>query len=164
MNSAIGRIEAGFPRVSAGRCGGHPADAEGADLRREFWGFSRAVKADVDELVRLDLQLHRSLKHPTSEIKLKAYGITRDEASSGAFESAIASGKKNGDHVAFFAVDGTRTELDFLKTDLSLGAGGRREGNRGGGYDRRLRTGSGGVSGKLVAGMDWRSADALAWA
>src|SRR5262249_16778323 len=48
----VSRIEAGFPRVS-------PEDAEAiqlmqkAGLKAELWGFSRAVKADVEELVRL---------------------------------------------------------------------------------------------------------------
>src|SRR3989475_6120385 len=50
----VNRIEAGFPRVSAD-------DAEAiqlmlsAGLRAEFWGFSRAVRADLEELVRLGL-------------------------------------------------------------------------------------------------------------
>src|SRR5882762_7970253 len=50
----VSRIEAGFPRVSAD-------DAEAiqlmlnAGLRAELWGFSRAVQADVEELVRLGL-------------------------------------------------------------------------------------------------------------
>src|SRR5207249_5314490 len=51
----VDRIEAGFPRVSAD-------DAEAirlilaADLRAEIWGFSRAVKADVDALVELGVE------------------------------------------------------------------------------------------------------------
>src|SRR5262244_2140577 len=46
----VSRIEAGFPRVS-------PDDAEAirliqnAGLKTEVWGFARAVKADVDELL-----------------------------------------------------------------------------------------------------------------
>src|SRR2546425_1700230 len=46
----VNRIEAGFPRVSAD-------DAEAiqlmlsAGLRAEFWGFSRAVRADLQEVV-----------------------------------------------------------------------------------------------------------------
>src|SRR5438477_8580468 len=73
----ISRIEAGFPRVSA-------EDAEAiqlmskAGLRSELWGFSRAVRADVEELVRLGLRAS-VIEAPTSDIKLKAYGITRDE-------------------------------------------------------------------------------------
>src|SRR5262249_38540518 len=48
----ICRIEAGFPKVSVD-------DAEAitlmlnANLKAELWGFSRAVQADVEELVRL---------------------------------------------------------------------------------------------------------------
>ena len=73
----IGRIEAGFPRVS-------PEDAEAiqmmqkAGIKAELWGFSRAVKADVDELVRLGIKAS-VIESPTSDIKLKAYGITPDE-------------------------------------------------------------------------------------
>ena len=108
----VSRIEAGFPRVS-------PEDAEAiqlmqkADLKAELWGFSRAVKADVDELVRLGL--HASvIESPTSEIKLKAYGISHDELLKRVTE-AISAAKKAGITVAFFAVDSTRTQLDFLR-------------------------------------------------
>ena len=73
----VSRIEAGFPRVS-------PEDAEAiqlmqkAGIKAELWGFSRAVKADVEELVRLGLKAS-VIEAPTSEIKLKAYGISPDE-------------------------------------------------------------------------------------
>ena len=109
----ISRIEAGFPRVS-------PEDAEAirlmlkAGLRAELWGFSRAVKADVEELVRLGLSAS-VIEAPTSDIKLKAYGISREEVLRRLVE-AISFAKKNGIKIAFFSVDGTRTELDFLKT------------------------------------------------
>src|SRR6202022_2521742 len=71
----ISRIEAGFPRVS-------PEDAEAirllqkAGLKAELWGFSRAVRADVEELVRPGRHA-AVIESPTSEIKLKAYGISR---------------------------------------------------------------------------------------
>src|SRR5579871_4873299 len=51
----VARIEAGFPRVS-------PDDAEAirlilaARLKAEIWGFSRAAKGDVEELVKLGLR------------------------------------------------------------------------------------------------------------
>jgi isopropylmalate/homocitrate/citramalate synthase len=108
----ISRIEAGFPRVS-------PEDAEAiqmmsqAGLRAELWGFSRAVQADVEELIRLGLQAS-IIEAPTSDIKLKAYGISRDEVLR-RVNSAVSFAKANGITVAFFAVDGTRTELEFLK-------------------------------------------------
>jgi isopropylmalate/homocitrate/citramalate synthase len=109
----IGRIEAGFPRVS-------PEDAEAiqlmqkAGIKAELWGFSRAVKADVDELVRLNLR-YSVIEAPTSEIKLKAYGITRDEVLR-RIRDAVSAARDAGITVAFFAVDGTRTDLEFLKS------------------------------------------------
>ena len=108
----VGRIEAGFPRVS-------PDDAEaielvlGANLKAEIWGFSRAVKADVDELVRLGVQA-TIIEAPTSDIKLRAYGVSREELLKRVAE-AVSYAKGQGIRVAFFGVDGTRTELEFLK-------------------------------------------------
>jgi isopropylmalate/homocitrate/citramalate synthase len=108
----VSRIEAGFPRVSV-------EDAEAiqlmqkAKLKAELWGFSRAVKADVEELVRLGLRAS-VIEAPTSDIKLKAYGLTRDDVLRRVIDS-MSMAKQNGITVAFFAVDGTRTELDFLK-------------------------------------------------
>ena len=108
----VSRIEAGFPRVSAD-------DAEAiqlmtkANLKAELWGFSRAVRADAEELVRLGL--HASvIEAPTSDIKLSAYGLSRDEVLRRVTD-AVSFATKNGIKVAFFAVDGTRTALDFLR-------------------------------------------------
>ncbi len=109
----VGRIEAGFPRVS-------PEDAEAIELmqkagiKAELWGFSRAVKADVEELVRLGLK-YSVIEAPVSDIKLKAYGISHDEVLR-RIGDAVGAASRQGITVAFFAVDGTRTELDFLKT------------------------------------------------
>ena len=109
----ISRIEAGFPRVS-------PEDAEAiqliskANLRAELWGFSRAVRADIEELIRLGLQAS-IIEAPTSDIKLKAYGITRSEVLK-RIGDAISFAREHSITVAFFAVDGTRTELEFLRT------------------------------------------------
>src|SRR6266403_2563007 len=109
----VGRIEAGFPRVS-------PEDAEAiqlmqkAGIKAELWGFSRAVKADVEELVRLKLR-YSVIEAPTSAIKLKADGITREEVLR-RIRDAVSAAREAGITVAFFAVDGTRTELEFLKT------------------------------------------------
>ena len=108
----VGRIEAGFPRVSLD-------DGEAirlildAKLKTEVWGFSRAVKADVDELVRLGVRAS-IIEAPTSDIKLHAYGISRDEVVRRVVE-AVRHAKQNGITVAFFAVDATRTDLEFLK-------------------------------------------------
>jgi isopropylmalate/homocitrate/citramalate synthase len=119
----VGRIEAGFPRVSA-----DDAEAFGmiakAGLRAEIWGFGRAVKADIDELLRLGARA-TVIETPTSAIKLRAYGLSVEEAKRRAAE-AIAYARKNGVKVAFFTVDGTRTELevlrDFYRSALDAGA------------------------------------------
>ncbi len=109
----ISRIEAGFPRVSA-----EDAEAIGlisqANLKAEIWGFARAARADLDEIVRLNLK-YTVIEIPTSEIKLKAYGIAPEEAIRRATE-AVSYAKKNGIYVAFFPVDSTRADLKFLKT------------------------------------------------
>jgi isopropylmalate/homocitrate/citramalate synthase len=119
----VSRIEAGFPRVSA-----EDAEAiqlmERAGLKAELWGFSRALKADVEELIRLGLRAS-VIEAPTSDIKLKAYGLTRADVLRRVSE-AISFAKQNGIAVAFFAVDGTRTDLDLLRkiymTVLEAGA------------------------------------------
>jgi isopropylmalate/homocitrate/citramalate synthase len=119
----VSRIEAGFPRVSA-----EDAEAiqlmQSAGLKAELWGFSRAVKADIEELVRLGLRAS-VIEAPTSDIKLKAYGISREEVLRRISE-AVSGARQNAITVAFFAVDGTRTELEFLRkvytTALEAGA------------------------------------------
>jgi isopropylmalate/homocitrate/citramalate synthase len=108
----VSRIEAGFPRVS-------PEDADAiqlmqkANLKTELWGFSRAVKGDVEELVRLGLRAS-VIEAPVSDLKLRAYGMTRDEVLRRVVD-AVAFAKQNEIKIAFFPVDGTRAELAFLK-------------------------------------------------
>jgi len=108
----VNRIEAGFPRVS-------PEDADAiqlmqkADLKAELWGFSRAVKGDIEELIRLGL--HASvIEAPTSDLKLGAYGLSREDVLQRATD-AVSFAAKNSINVAFFPVDCTRTDLEFLK-------------------------------------------------
>jgi len=119
----VSRIEAGFPRVSA-EDGEAIRLMQAAELKAELWGFSRAVRADVEELIRLGLRAS-VIEAPTSDIKLKAYGITRDEVL-GRVSESVSFAKQNGITVAFFAVDGTRTDLEFLRrvytTSLEAGA------------------------------------------
>jgi isopropylmalate/homocitrate/citramalate synthase len=119
----VGRIEAGFPRVSAEDAEAFKAIVN-AGLKAEIWGFGRALKADIDELLRLGSRA-TVIETPTSAIKLKAYGLTVDEAKRRAAE-AITYAREHGVKVAFFTVDGTRTELetlrDFYKNALDAGA------------------------------------------
>src|ERR1700676_3012239 len=118
----IDRIEAGFPRVSVD-------DAEAitlmlkANLKAELWGFSRAVQPDVEELVRLGLQAS-VIESPTTEIKLRAYGITPDDHLA-KVKCAVSFATKQNIRVAFLAVDSTRTDLAFLRRvyDAAIEAG-----------------------------------------
>lgn len=108
----VGRIEAGFPRVSSDDAEAFQKVAN-AGLKAEIWGFGRAVKADIDELLRLGAHA-TIIETPTSAIKLKAYGLSVNEAKRRAAD-AISYARKNGVKVAFFTVDGTRTELNILR-------------------------------------------------
>jgi isopropylmalate/homocitrate/citramalate synthase len=108
----VSRIEAGFPKVS-------PEDAEAiqlmqkARLKTELWGFSRALQGDLEELLRLGLRAS-VVEAPTSDLKLKAYGLTREGVLKKVVDAASFA-STNGIAIAFFAVDGTRTDLEFLK-------------------------------------------------
>lgn len=108
----VARIEAGFPRVSE-------EDAEAirlilkAGLKSEIWGFSRAIRADVEALVKLQLR-HTLIEAPVSEIKLKAWSIQPEEVLR-RIADAVRFATDSGIYVAFFAVDATRTKPEFLK-------------------------------------------------
>src|ERR1700733_295610 len=108
----ISRIEAGAPRVSA-----DDAEAFGlvckAGLRAEIWGFARAVKEDLDAVINLGAHA-TVIEIPSSEIKLRAYGITAEESIRRATD-AVKHAKTHGLKVAFFPVDGTRAELPHLE-------------------------------------------------
>jgi len=108
----IERIEAGFPRVSAddARAIGLIADA---GLDAEVWGFSRAVPADVEALIELGLR-HSVIEAPVSDLKLAAYGVDRDTMLE-RIRKAVAFAVEHGIHVAYFGVDGTRGDLEFLE-------------------------------------------------
>ena len=109
----IERFEAGFPRVS-------PDDARAirlildAGLSAEVWGFSRAVRADVEALVELGVQAS-VIESPISDRKLEALGVDR-EAMLERIVYAVSDAAKQGITVAFFGVDGTRADLGYFET------------------------------------------------
>jgi isopropylmalate/homocitrate/citramalate synthase len=110
--AGIDRIEAGFPRVSA-------EDSRAIELIRdaglaaEIWGFSRAVRGDVDALVELGLRAS-VIESPISDSKLAALGVSR-ETMLERIAASVSFAAENGIHVAFFGVDSTRAELDFVR-------------------------------------------------
>jgi len=108
----VGRIEAGFPRVSE-------ADSRAvkrildAGLSSEIWGFSRAVGADLDALIELGIE-QTLIEISTSDVKMKAYGFDRDKVGH-KVSDAIKHAVDNGMKVLFFPVDSTRSDLSFLQ-------------------------------------------------
>jgi len=110
--AGVDRIEAGFPRVS-------DDDARaislilGAGLDAEIWGFSRAVRADVEALVELGLQAS-VIESPISDGKLSALGVSR-ETMLDRIRTAVSFAAAEGIRVAFFAVDSTRADLEFTR-------------------------------------------------
>ena len=114
----IGRIEAGFPRVSEQDKQAFAAIlADG--LQAEIWGFSRAVVKDLDILIEMGVRF-TVIEIPTSDIKLQAYGLSREKVLDRA-RRAVAHAQEHGMTVCFFPVDGTRTDPDFLRQAYETG-------------------------------------------
>ena len=72
----VDRIEAGFARVSDDDRRAIELIAQ-AGLGAEVWGFARAVRADVEQLVELGVRA-AVIESPVSDLKLVAYGICRE--------------------------------------------------------------------------------------
>jgi len=109
----VRRIEAGMPVVSK-------EDKEafelilGAGLKAEIWGFSRAVKGDIDGCIDVGVK-HIICEIATSPFKMKANNFTEESVLKKALDS-LQHAKKNGLYTAFFAVDATRADMKFLET------------------------------------------------
>jgi isopropylmalate/homocitrate/citramalate synthase len=120
----VDRIEAGFPRVSEedARAVGLIANA---GLRAEVWGFSRALRGDVEALVELGVR-SSVIESPVSDVKLRAYGVEREEILR-RIREAVSFAVENGITVAYFGVDGTRADSTFLRAayETAVGAGAR---------------------------------------
>ena len=108
----VGRIEAGFPRVSEddSRAVKRILDA---GLDAEVWGFSRAVRGDLDALIELGIS-RALIEISTSEVKMKAYGFDRGVVLQRATD-AIKYAVDHGMRVIFFPVDSTRSDLGYLQ-------------------------------------------------
>jgi isopropylmalate/homocitrate/citramalate synthase len=108
----IQRIEAGMPVVS-------PEDMEAVKeiahlgLQAEIWSFCRCVRSDIDACISCGVD-SVVCEIPTSDLKMKAYKLSRESVINRIMD-AVTYAKERGLRVAFFAVDATRAELDFLK-------------------------------------------------
>ena len=120
----VDRIEAGFPRVSQDDWDAVKLVA-GAGLSAEVWGFSRAVPADLEALVELGVR-HAVIESPISDAKLEAIGVSRDTMLE-RITKAMRFAAENDIHAAFFGVDSTRADLDFIRRvyDAAVDAGAR---------------------------------------
>jgi isopropylmalate/homocitrate/citramalate synthase len=110
--AGVDRIEAGFPRVSEDDSRAISLILE-AGLEAEVWGFSRAVRADVEALVELGVRAS-VIESPISDGKLAALGVSR-EAMLERIRAAISFAREEGIRVAFFGVDSTRADLEFVR-------------------------------------------------
>ncbi len=107
----VDRIEAGFPRVSDDDVKAYEL-IMAAQLKAEIWGFSRAVPADVEQLLELGVNF-AVIEAPLSDGKLAAYGMDRDTVM-GRVVTAVEHAVANDVTVCFFGVDGTRADPLFL--------------------------------------------------
>jgi len=116
--AGIERIEAGFPRVSADDWEAVRLIVE-AGLPAEIWGFSRAVRADVEALVELGVQAS-VIESPISDLKLGALGVSREDML-GRIREAVSYAAENGITVAYFGVDSTRADPAFFDEAYAAG-------------------------------------------
>ena len=127
-HAGVDRIEAGFPRVSEDDARAISLILE-AGLDAEIWGFSRAVRADVEALVELGVQAS-VIESPISDGKLAALGVSR-ETMLERIRAAVSFAVGEGIRVAFFGVDSTRADLEFVRQVVrERGRGGRAGGRR----------------------------------
>ena len=108
----VGRIEAGFPRVSEDDRKAIAMILK-AGLQAQIWGFARAMVDDVAAVADLGMK-HTVVEAPVSDLKLGALGVTREEVLE-RVRKAVGFGTQQGLNVAFFGVDGTRADLAFLE-------------------------------------------------
>ncbi|HEX2044651.1 MAG TPA: hypothetical protein VHF23_03360, partial [Gaiellaceae bacterium] len=97
----IERVEAGFPRVSDDDRRAIALVLE-ADIGAEVWGFSRAVRADVEALVELGVRAS-VIESPISDLKLDALGVSR-EAMLERIRAAVSFAAEHDVTVAYFGV------------------------------------------------------------
>lgn len=109
----IQQIEAGFPAASQGEREALAAIVK-EGLKAQVFGFARAVKSDIDEVIKCDAY-GLVLSFPPSDLHLKyKLRITREEYLRRAVE-LVEYAKAHGLYVTYSAEDSTRTDLDFLR-------------------------------------------------
>lgn len=110
--AGVNRIEAGMPVVSR-------EDLKAVQMivnnikNSEVWGFCRCVKDDINACLEAGVK-SVVCEMPTSQLKHKAYNYNPEEVLERLVEHLLYA-KNQGLYTAFFAVDATRTSLDYLQ-------------------------------------------------
>jgi isopropylmalate/homocitrate/citramalate synthase len=117
--AGVERIEAGFPRVSEDDYRAVKLIAD-AGLSAQIWGFSRAVRADVEALVEVGVGAS-VIESPISDLKLSALGVSR-ETMLDRIRTAVSYAVESGIRVGYFGVDSTRAEPDFYDAAYTVAA------------------------------------------
>jgi isopropylmalate/homocitrate/citramalate synthase len=107
----VQRIEAGMPVVSQDDFGAVKEIAS-MGLSAKVTAFSRVVREDIDVALRCDVD-GIICEGPVGIPKLKQFGWTYDQVIEKAVD-AVGYAKEHGLWTAFFGVDGTRADPEFL--------------------------------------------------
>jgi isopropylmalate/homocitrate/citramalate synthase len=110
------RIEAGMPVVSKEDFDAVKEIAH-LGLNSKVFAFSRLVKDDIDTALKCDVE-GIVCEGPVGVPKLKQFGWTYEQVIERAVD-AIDYAKKHGLQTAFFGVDESRADIDFIKRLLS---------------------------------------------
>jgi isopropylmalate/homocitrate/citramalate synthase len=111
----VHRIEAGMPVVSKEDFDAVKEIAH-LGLRSKVFAFSRLVKEDIEEALKCDVE-GIICEGPVGVPKLKQFNWTYEQVIERAVE-AIDFAKKHGLWTSFFGVDGTRSDIAFMKNIL----------------------------------------------
>lgn len=111
--------EAGVDRIEAGFAASSEEDRIAVEnivkevKGSEIWGFGRCVVNDVKVIAEIGVK-HTVLETYTSPQKMKAWGASEDVVLK-RIRDAVSTAKQDNLYTAFFAVDATRANPDFLK-------------------------------------------------
>jgi isopropylmalate/homocitrate/citramalate synthase len=111
--------EAGVDRIEAGFAASSEEDKTAvANIVKEvkgaeIWGFGRCVVNDVKIIAETGVK-HTVLETYTSPYKMKAWNAS-EEVVLKRIRDAVSAAKQENLYTAFFAVDATRSEPEFLK-------------------------------------------------
>ncbi|NSW91527.1 MAG: homoaconitate hydratase [Firmicutes bacterium] len=112
-------VEAGVDRIEAGFAASSEEDRIAvANIVKEvkgaeIWGFGRCVVNDVKIIAETGVK-HTVLETYTSPYKMKAWNAS-EEVVLKRIRDAVSAAKQENIYTAFFAVDATRSEPEFLK-------------------------------------------------